>query len=248
MSKRATRWLRHGSPKACLTLLILMCLALSTLADTPATSGLEQRSVENRSAATSAVPRPFAARYRLEVKGWPPAYVDHRLSRDGDYWESLMKTDIRVARGSERGRFMLQNGTAQALYYASGYSLLGFGDNYQLGAEPLETLPDRQTALFSFSRRILEGGCAVDACVIRYLDHKGREEQLKGRIQGRAQITLPAGTFEAITVDAWESDKPNRRLLFRFHPEVPGLLLAVDYHRDGERRSYLVLSELTVLE
>ncbi|MBF7053052.1 hypothetical protein IOC61_06915 [Halomonas sp. KAO] len=247
MSQRAIRWSRRGGQLACLAPWLLACLPLMALANAPAPSPSPQHSAPLQAAsAHSIAPRPFSARYRLEVEGWPAAYVDHRLSREGDYWESLMETNIQVARGSERGRFMLQDEGVQSLYYASGYALLGVGDSYQLDAEPLEALPDRQTALFAFSRRIISGDCADSPCDIRYLDHKGREERLRVHTQGRSRITLPAGSFEAITAEAWEVDEPDRRLLFRFHPEVPGLLLSVDYHRDGKRRSQLRLSRLTL--
>ncbi|WP_282038563.1 hypothetical protein [Halomonas alimentaria] len=248
MSKRAPPRSRLGGLMTRLMPWLLACLPLMAVADAPAAPGPAQRSAENREVTTSIAPRPFKARYRLEVKGWPAAYVDHRLSHEGDYWESLMETGIRVARGSERSRFLLENGGIQALYYASGYMLLGVGDSYSLSSDRLTRLPDRQTALFALSRRIIDGDCAGSSCDIRYLDHKGREEALRVRAQGRSRITLPAGTFEALTVEAREADKPDRRLVFHFHPEVPGLLLAVDYHRGDERRSHLALSELSVLE
>ena len=38
--------------------------------------------------ALAAEPRPFDARYRLEVAGWPSTTVEHRLSRDGTHWQS----------------------------------------------------------------------------------------------------------------------------------------------------------------
>lgn len=248
MPKRAMRWARSSGMMAALAPWLFACLPLVSLADAPATPASGDSSIEDRGAATPAAPHPFTAHYRLKVEGWPAAYIEHRLSRDGDYWESLMETDIRVARGSERSRFLLQNEGVQSLFYASGYSLMGIGDSYRLDAEPLEALPDRQTALFAFSRRIINGDCTSDTCDIHYLDHKGREELLRARVQGNSRVTLPAGTFPALTAEAWEADKPDRRLLFRFHPEVPGLLLSVDYQRDGKRHSHLVLSELTVQE
>ncbi|MGM0913474.1 MAG: hypothetical protein ACQEXC_07185 [Pseudomonadota bacterium] len=248
MSKRAPPRSRPGGLMARLIPWLLVCLPLLAVADAPAAPGPAQRNAENRDASTSIAPRPFTARYRLEVKDWPAAYIDHRLSHEGDYWESLMETGIRVARGSERSRFLLQDEGIQALYYASGYALLGVGDSYSLSGDRLTRLPDRQTALFALSRRVIDGDCATRACDIRYLDHKGREEVLRARAQGRSRVTLPAGTFTALTVEAREADKPNRRLVFRFHPEIPGLLLSVDYHRDGERRSHLALSELTLTD
>ena len=35
-------------------------------------------------------------------------------------------------------------------------------------------------------------------------------------------------------------------MIFSFHPELPGLLLAMEYQRDGERRSRLALTELAL--
>ncbi len=231
-----------------LLLALLLCLPLATAAaEAPAAPGPAQRLAAQTDEAIA--PRPFAARYRLEVKGWPGADVAHRLTREGDHWQSLMETGIRIAHGSERSRFRVEQNGVRALHYASGYTLLGVGDTYRLEADALTTLPDRQTALFALSRRALGGDCAAgETCRIRYLDHKGREEVLDFRILGPESLSLPAGTFEALTVEANEPDEPDRRLVFRFHPTLPGLLLAVDYHRDGERRSRLSLSELSLLE
>lgn len=228
---------------------LLLWLPLIGAAQAPAaTDPAHRRALPATEDTLRVAPRPFDARYRLEIKGWPRAYIDHRLSREGHTWESRMETGIRIGRGSERSRFLLREGRVRSLYYASGYSLLGVGDSYRLDAETLAAHPDRQTALFALSRRVIDGDCAAAPCPITYLDHKGREEALEARALGEHAVTLPAGTFEAIRVEAMETDKPDRRLVFHFHPQLPGLLLSADYHRGGEHRSQLALSELNVRE
>ena len=188
--------------------------------------------------------QPFSASYHLEVKGWPNANIEHRLTRESGHWQSQMQAAIAVARGNERSRFIVTPEGVQAVNYSSGYSLLGLGGDYRLGSHDLALLPDRQAALVQLSRQALSGDCQNVACQMTYLDHRGREESLEYRLLGTQQLTLPAGNFDAIKVEAHEPDKPDRRLLFYFHPETPGLLLAVDYHRDGERQSRLTLTSL----
>ncbi|MCG6658162.1 hypothetical protein HOP52_10390 [Halomonas campisalis] len=194
-------------------------------------------------AATGATP--FAASYRLEVRGWPNATIDHRLTRDGASWYSEMRGSIAVARGRERSRFLIQKNGVNALQYASGYSLLGFGGDYRLAPGDLTELPDRQAALFELSRRAVSQRCE-STCELRYLDHRGRETRLEFRSLARETLRLPAGEFEAVRVEVTEPDSPERRMEFSFHPELPGLLLAVDYHRDGEQRSRLSLTSLNL--
>ncbi|WP_280547948.1 MULTISPECIES: hypothetical protein [unclassified Halomonas] len=193
--------------------------------------------------ALAAQPRPFDARYRLEVAGWPSTTVEHRLSRDGTHWQSDMRAAIAVARGHERSRF-IASADLRALHYTSGYRLLGIGKDYELDAETLARLPDRQTALFSLSRRAVADDCA-SPCRLRYLDHRGREERINYRRLDRRMLELPAGRFEAVRVEVTEPDAPDRRMVFSFHPGVPGLLLAMEYHRDGKRKSRLTLTDLT---
>ncbi|QFU02755.1 hypothetical protein FIU83_14010 [Halomonas sp. THAF5a] len=190
----------------------------------------------------AAEPRPFDARYHLEVDGWPNATIEHRLSRDGGQWLSDMRAEMALARGRERSRF-LAGEAVRSLYYASGYSLLGVGKRYALDHEALARLPDRQAALFALSRRAAEGACSA-LCELRYLDHRGRETRVEYRMLPPATLSLPAGNFAAVRVDVVEPDEPDRWLRFSFHPGVPGLLLAMEYHRHGERRSRLALTAL----
>ncbi|MDI5891017.1 hypothetical protein [Halomonas rhizosphaerae] len=194
--------------------------------------------------ALAAEPRPFDARYRLEVAGWPSTTVAHRLSHDGTHWQSDMRAALSVARGHERSRFIAGE-AIRSLHYDSGYSLLGIGKDYELDREALAGLPDRQTALFDLSRRAVADDCDTP-CRLRYLDHRGREERVDYRHLDRRMLELPAGRFEAVRVEVTEPDAPGRRMVFSFHPDVPGLLLAMEYHRDGERRSRLALTDLTL--
>ncbi|MBS9402817.1 hypothetical protein KG088_04170 [Halomonas sp. TRM85114] len=190
-----------------------------------------------------AVTRPFTAHYQLSVSGWPDATIEHRLSREGNTWQSQMRARIAVARGNERSRFVVEPDGIRSVVYASGYSLLGIGKTYRLGAGELAALPDRQAALFELSRQAARGDCQP-RCRLRYQDHKGEAETLLVRHLGPRQVSLPAGDFEAVAVEVTEPDEPNRRLVFGFHPTLPGLLLTMDYHRGGERRSRLSLSSL----
>lgn len=195
-------------------------------------------------------PRPFVADYALEISGWPDARVSHRLSRHGDWWESEMRAAIRLASGHERSRFRLGDEGPSASAYSSGYRLLGIGGTYRLGHDELRELPDRQAALFELSRRAANGDCrAAPPCRIRFVDHKGREERLDYRPLAPVARRLPDGeSIQAPRLEAWEPDKPERRLVFAFHPELPGLLLGVEYRRDGEPTNRLTLQALTLTE
>lgn len=188
--------------------------------------------------------RPFVAHYQLAISGWPDATIKHRLTREGNIWQSQMRASIAVATGSERSRFIVVPNGIRSVAYESGYSLLGIGKAYRLDHEQLAKLPDRQAALFELSRQAARGDCQP-RCRLRYLDHRGEEETLLVRHIGPRKVVLPAGDFEAVAVEITQPDKPDRRLVFGFHPNLPGLLLTMDYHRDGERRSRLSLSSLS---
>ncbi|PMR73241.1 hypothetical protein [Billgrantia endophytica] len=197
--------------------------------------------------AQAASPQPFSARYRLEVSGWPNATIDHQLIRESGHWQSRMKAAIAVARGNERSRFVITPEGARSVNYASGYSLLGIGGDYRLGSDDLADRPDRQTALFELSRRAVNGDCRQGAeCRLVYQDHRGREEILDYRVLDREHLQLPAGEFDAVKVEVIDRETPDRQMIFHFHPELPGLLLAVDYRRDGKRSSRLSLTSLDV--
>ncbi|WP_251977882.1 hypothetical protein [Salinicola avicenniae] len=192
-------------------------------------------------------PAPFAAQYHLDISGWPDATITHRLSHDGDVWESEMQASIAIASGEERGRFRLEGDTVQALDYRSTYSLAGIGDEYHRDREQLAALPDRQTALFALSRQAPDARCAssqVSPCELQYQNHKGEEETLYYRVESQATIATPAGDFPGVTVDTWDPEKRDRHLYFSFHREIPGLLLKLRYVRDGEEKSHLDLTRL----
>ncbi len=195
-------------------------------------------------------PRPFVADYRLEVSGWPNARVSHRLSRHGDWWESEMRAGIRLASGHERSRFRLDGESLAASAYSSGYRLMGIGGTYRLGHDDLRELPDRQAALIELSRRAANGHCRAEPpCTIRFVDHKGREERLDYRPLPPTPLQLPDGeTLDALRLEAWNPETPERRLFFAFHPRLPGLLLDVEYRRDGERQSRMRLEALEIQE
>lgn len=230
-----------------ITLLLSLPIAAAA-AEAPAAPSPEYRKAEPAAESAARVaPLPFNARYRLEVSGWPSTSVEHRLSRDGGSWYSEMSAAIAMARGEESSRFLIKEHGVRSLQYLSGYSLLGLGGDYRLTPDDLATVPDRQAALFDLSRRVLDDGCQ-EVCSIRYQDHRGREERMEYRILGPESLSLPAGEFEAMAVEVTEPGKPERRMVFRFHSEIPGLILVVDYHRDGERKSRLSLTRLSLLE
>ena len=231
-----------------LLVLLLLCLPPVATAEAPAApSPAYRKALPAEEALARVTPQPFTARYLLEVSGWPSTSIDHQLSRDGASWFSEMRAAITVARGEERSRFLVEEEGVRSLQYASGYSLLGFGGDYRLAPEELTTLPDRQAALSEPSRRAVRGRCSGQ-CELRYQDHRGREEQMLYRVVGADTLALPSGRFDAVAVKVTEADKPERHLVFHFHPELPGLLLTAEYHRDGERRSRLALTHLSLDE
>ncbi|HET8789721.1 MAG TPA: hypothetical protein VFM75_00785, partial [Modicisalibacter sp.] len=198
-----------------------------------------------------AKPVPFQATYHLSVDGWPDASISHRLSRQGELWQSEMRAAISIAKGEELSRFRLDGEDIDAQFYVGGYNLLGFGERYRLTEDDLSLLFDRQTALFVLSRRAPEARCTDDQvapCSLAYLNYKGEKEALNYRVIERGETRLPVGTFPSITVDSWNPEKPDRHLLFTFHREIPGLLLAMEYRRDGERHSRLTLTQLILSE
>ncbi|RDB42799.1 hypothetical protein DU490_11185 [Halomonas sp. DQ26W] len=234
---------RLSPPRTFLALpLLLLFLAFAQAVAAPTVAAPAAFSVHRQVA-----PQPFDARYRLEVSGWPNASIEHRLNRENNHWQSLMKASITMARGNERSRFFLTPEGVRSVNYTSGYSLLGIGGNYRLGSDELRELPDRQAALFDLSRRVLNSSCqSQEGCRLVYQDHRGREETLDYRILDRETLHLPAGEFEAIKVKVTDPETPDRQMTFHFHPELPGLLLAVDYRRNGKRKSRLTLTSLEI--
>lgn len=214
-------------------LLLAACMVLAPLA----------------TAAEPAQPVAFEARYRLALDDWPDMTIDHRLSRQGGHWQSRMRAEISIASGRETGRFRVVDGGVESLLYTSRYRLMGFGERFRLEADQLTTLPDRQTALFSLARRAPTAECRGEAatpCTLRYRDHEGAEKALDYRVLGVASHATPAGSFPAVTLEAWSPDKPERRLTLIFHRDVPGLLLGMSYRLDGEQRSRLSLVRVSM--
>ncbi|ATJ83952.1 hypothetical protein ACFPTY_13045 [Halomonas beimenensis] len=194
-------------------------------------------------ALAATAPQPFSARYHLEITGWPDAEIRHRLSHEAGHWQSEMRAELPGASGREWGRFRLEDERVRSLHYAAGYSLLGIRRAFSLDHRDLAPLPDRQSALIALARRVIDAPCRVD-CRLRYRDHRGREEELRYRILAREPVSLPQGRFEAVRVALTEPGKANRRLVLELDARRPGLLLAMEYHRDGRRRSRLTLTEL----
>lgn len=202
-----------------------------------------------------AAPTPFTAHYRLDISGWPDATITHQLSRvsddshPGDVWQSAMSASLKVASGEERGRFQLDGDRVQALDYASAYSLVGIGDEYHLDRSQLQSLPDRQTALFELSQKAPTARCAnaqVSPCELDYQNHKGKTETLYYRVTEHGDVQTPAGTFPGVTMDTWDPEKRDRHLYFTFHREIPGLLLKMRYVKEDEERSHLTLTDLAL--
>ncbi|MCK2184538.1 hypothetical protein [Halomonas getboli] len=185
-------------------------------------------------------PRPFDARYHLEVSGWPDVDIQHRLAHETGHWQSEMRASLPGASGHEWGRFRLDADRIHSLHYAAGYSLLGIRRSYSLDDAALAPLPDRQSALVALARRVIDDADGQGR--LRYRDHRGREKRLDYRVLDRDPVTLPAGHFEAVHVALTEPDEDDRRMEMTFDARRPGLLLGMDYYRDGERKSRLSLT------
>lgn len=234
-----------------LLVLLLPCLLLAAapqalVADAPnAAAAAVPPPAERTAMPTHTDPRPFTARYRLNVSGWPNTSVEHRFFQEGGSWFSEMHSAVALARGQERSRFLIEEAGVRSLQYSSGYSLMGFGSDYRLAPNDLVHLPDRQAALFELSRRATNGSCS-ERCSMDYQNHRGDAEKMHYRVVGTTMRELPDGQVEAIDVKVTRPDKPERELRLSFHPELPGLLLAGEYRRDGERVSRLSLSALSL--
>ncbi|WP_442487508.1 hypothetical protein [Halomonas litopenaei] len=189
----------------------------------------------------------FDARYHLAVDGWPDATVHHRVYREGDHWRSDMRAQVAIAEGQETARFTENGDGLRALGYSSGYRLLGIGKSYRLDNRQLQRHPDRQTALVDLSRSVQQQRC-VSGCEIRYLDHKGDIETLVVTPLPTAAIDVDGRTVNALRVRLVEPGKDDRHMEVAFHPDLPGLLLGVDYTKRGEQVSRLSLTSLTTTD
>ncbi|MBR9770379.1 MAG: hypothetical protein GYB54_04550 [Gammaproteobacteria bacterium] len=195
-------------------------------------------------AAQAASMASFDARYHLSVDGWPDATVHHRVYREGDHWRSDMRAQVAIAEGQETARFAENGDGLRALGYSSGYRLLGIGKSYRLDNRQLQRHPDRQTALVDLSRSVQRERCA-SGCEIHYLDHKGDIETLVASPLPTAAIDVNGRMVDALRVRLVEPGKDDRHMVVAFHPDLPGLLLGVDYIKRGERVSRLSLTSLT---
>tara|TARA_B100000700_G_scaffold127960_1_gene143250 strand:- start:10454 stop:11176 length:723 start_codon:yes stop_codon:yes gene_type:complete len=195
----------------------------------------------------AASPRAFEATYRLAIDGWPDADIDHSLKRQGGAWVSEMRASVTVANGWERGRFTLGDQGVTSSEYAGGYSLLGIGEDYHMGQSELAAWPDRQAALFELSRQADQVSCwhpQVAPCTMTYTNYKGETKRYHYRRLETTTLDLPVGNFRAVTIALWRGEHPDRDLRLTFSPEVPGLLLAAEYFKNGERTSQLRLNRL----
>jgi hypothetical protein len=193
-------------------------------------------------------PKPFQAKYRLELRGWPNATITHTLSNEESHWLSSMNFSVAVARGEERSRFLVNENTTHSLLYNSSYSLFGIGDSYQLNEHDLGNL-DRQAALFNLSRRAGHEHCIESSpCDVTFVDHRGRDEHFKYYATEPSMINVPAGTFEAHRVTLIDVEKPDRHLQINFHPEWPGLILSAEYQKEGRRQTHLTMTQFNPAE
>lgn len=188
-------------------------------------------------------PQPFEAQYRLEIRGWPGATITHTLTNEGSHWLSDMSFSIAVARGQERSRFSIDDGSTHSLLYNSSYSLFGVGDSYQLNEGDIHSI-DRQAALFDLSRRAGTEGCIESSpCDISFVDHRGRDENFQYYVNTPTTARVPAGEFDAKQVTLIDVEKPDRHLLINFHPEWPGLILSAEYQKEGQRQTTLTMTQ-----
>ncbi|WP_299261418.1 hypothetical protein [uncultured Kushneria sp.] len=192
---------------------------------------------------------PFKAQYHLTMDGWPSADMTHQLEHDGDGWRSTMHASIKIATGYEYSRFHVSHVTEVSPWsFYSRYRLFGFGDTYRLDEHQLSNLPDRQAALFALSRQAFDApscrGRQATPCSFAYVDHKMREHNMVWRVIDDPEMTVPQGHWKTRHVEAWDEDKPDRRLHFYFTSRNPGLLVQTDYFRDGKLSARLQLTGL----
>lgn len=188
--------------------------------------------------------RPFDANYHLSVDGWPDATIHHSLKREGDHWRSSMESSLAIAKGQESARFSDNNNQLRALGYRSDYRFLRMGKDYSLSRSQLTERPDRQTALVELSRLALEDDCQ-SGCELNYVDHKGRNEDGIWRRVADVSIQVDGKPVQAPTVELRDKDKDDRYMRISFHPQIPGLLLRLDFFKDGDRVSRLQLTRLS---
>lgn len=188
--------------------------------------------------------QPFQAQYRLETRGWPGAYITHKLSNEGQHWLSNMSFSVTIARGQEYSRFSANGDSIHSLIYGSSYSLLGVGDSYQLNEGDIPTI-DRQAALVELSRRAGREECTQSTpCDIEFVDHRGRNEHFQYYAEPEIHtVSVPAGEFDAQKVILMDIEKPDRHLEINFSPSWPGLILTAEYQKEGRRQTHIRLTQ-----
>ncbi|QEM82772.1 hypothetical protein [Halomonas binhaiensis] len=187
--------------------------------------------------------RAFDANYHLSVDGWPDANIHHSLKREGDHWRSSMESSLAIAKGRESSQFSDNGDQLRALGYRSDYRFLRMGKDYSLNRSQLTNRPDRQTALVELSRLAQEQDCQ-DGCELNYVDHKGRNEDGVWRRVADIPLQVDGKRVQAPTVELRDKDKDDRYMRISFHPQIPGLLLRLDFFKDGDRVSRLRLTRL----
>lgn len=191
-------------------------------------------------------PQAFDASYHLSVSGWPDADISHRLTQIGvDDWRITMQARIAIAHGRETGRFHFNGDGLHSLEYDSSYRLLGIKRSYALNGNTLGNIPDRQSAIVALAMAAASGNCRQD-CSIHYRDHRGRDKSFLYRRLPDKAMRVAGQRVQPLRLELTEPDEPEKRMTMALHPELPGLLLEVEYFRDEKRKSRLSLTSLTL--
>lgn len=186
----------------------------------------------------------FNASYHLSVSGWPDADINHRLTQVGpDRWRASMKARIAIARGMETGHFRLSSGDMDSYDYDSNYRLLGIARDYTLDSSKLGQIPDRQSAIIGLAMNAANSPCQHE-CPLHYRDHRGRDKTLLYQRLPDAPMQVAGMSTQALRLELSEPDEPEKRMLMSMHPDVPGLMLEMEYFRDGKRKSRLSLTSV----
>ncbi|WP_051234312.1 hypothetical protein [Halomonas halocynthiae] len=209
---------------------VLWCLSasISMAADTPPTQ----------------LPQGFTANYHLSVSGWPDADISHRLTQvSSDGWRASMKAKIAIARGEETGHFHINGNTLHSYDYASNYHLLGISRDYTLDSNELGQIPDRQSAIVGLALNAASNTCQ-QACPVHYRDHRGRNKTMFYHRLPDTHMAIAGITTQALRLELSDPDKPDKRILMALHPELPGLLLEMEYFNEGKRKGQLSLTSM----
>lgn len=190
-------------------------------------------------------PQNFNASYHLSVSGWPDADINHRVTQVGpDSWRASMKARIAIARGMETGHFRFNSDNLASYDYDSNYRLLGISRDYTLDSNKLGQIPDRQSAIIDLARHAATNTCRQD-CPVHYRDHRGRDKTLLYQRLADTPMQVAGLTTQALRLELSEPDEPEKRILMALHPDIPGLLLEMEYFRDGKRKSQLSLTSVS---